>query len=88
MEEAKSTSGSYAWRSILIRREVLKEGMRWRVGDGTIIHVWDDPWMPSNFLPFVPLINTASNRWDSAILRSIFLPRDVELIESIPLSSI
>ena len=38
--------------------------------------------------PFVPLINTASNRWDSTILRSIFLPRDVELIESIPLSSI
>jgi len=34
MEAADSPTASYAWRSILKGREVLKEGMRWRVGDG------------------------------------------------------
>ena len=76
MEAAKSPSGSYAWKSILMGREVLKEGMRLRVGDGTAIRVWSNPWLPSNFLSFVStpivqgmedtlvssLIDTASNR--------------------------
>ena len=30
MEATECHSGSYAWRSILVGREVLKEGMRWR----------------------------------------------------------
>ena len=32
MAAAECYSGSYRWRSILVGREVLKEGMRWRVG--------------------------------------------------------
>ena len=37
MEAKECHSGSYAWRSILVGREVLKEGMRWRVGTGATI---------------------------------------------------
>ena len=29
------------------------EGLRWRVGDGVSINGWRDPWLPSEFLPFV-----------------------------------
>jgi hypothetical protein len=38
---------SYVWRSILKGLEVLKEGMIWRVGNGTNIRIWNDPWFPS-----------------------------------------
>ena len=102
MEAVDTQDGSYAWRSILVGREVLKEGMRWRVGDGTSIRVWSNPWLPSPFLPFfsrprahgledllvASLIDSDSNRWHSKALQNLFMQRDVELIESIPLSSI
>ena len=102
MEAADTQDGSYAWKSILIGKEILKEGMRWRVGDRTSIRVWSDPWLPSNFLPYISTpntqgmenmlvassIDTGSNSWHSEVLRNLFLPRDVQLIESIPLSSI
>ena len=43
MEVSESQVSSYAWRSILKGREVLKEGMRCRVGDGSSISIWTDP---------------------------------------------
>ena len=58
MEAADTQDGSYAWKSILIGKEILKEGMRWRVGDRTSIRVWSDPWLPSNFLPYISTPNT------------------------------
>nr|POE68352.1 putative ribonuclease h protein [Quercus suber] len=75
--------------------------MRWRVGDGNSIRVWTDPWLPSDFLPFVSspvaqnfeeakvanLIDPVSKQWRTAFIQSIFSSRDTELIQSIPLSS-
>ena len=80
MEAADSPTTSYVWRSILKGREVLKEGMRWKVGDGTSIRIWTDPWLPSEFLPFgsspmaqafkeakvVSLIDPVTKEWHSA----------------------
>jgi hypothetical protein len=37
---------SYVWRSILKGFQLLKEGLIWRVGDGTHINIWRDPWLP------------------------------------------
>ena len=36
---------SYAWRSIHKSLEVLKQGTRWKVGNGKMIHIWDDKWL-------------------------------------------
>lgn len=36
---------SYVWRSIREGREVLKEGVRWRVGNGRQIKVWGERWI-------------------------------------------
>lgn len=41
-----SKSGiSYTWRSILKGVELLREGVIWRTGDGTSMHIWNDPWL-------------------------------------------
>ena len=99
MEAPKSQACSYAWRSILKGREVLKEGMRWRVGDGSSIRIWSDPWLPSTFMPFVSLpvvpgweeakvaslLSYSNQGWRHDTLNLLFIPRDVELIQSIPL---
>jgi hypothetical protein len=46
--EAKQIVGmSYVWRSIFKELEVLKEGMIWRIGDGTNVSIWDDTWLPN-----------------------------------------
>ena len=82
--------------------EVLKEGMSWKVGDGTSIRIWTDPWLLSEFLPFVSspvaqaleeakvvsLIDPDTKEWLSTTIQSTFSPHDAELIFSIPLSSI
>ena len=43
--EAKSTSGSFAWKSILWSRNLISRGARWRVGDGETIRVFQDVWL-------------------------------------------
>jgi hypothetical protein len=44
--EAVPTGGiSYSWRSILKGVALLKEGLVWRIGDGTNINIWTDPWI-------------------------------------------
>jgi hypothetical protein len=37
---------SYVWRSILKGLDVFREGMIWRIGDGTKVEIWNDPWFP------------------------------------------
>ena len=37
---------SYAWRSVLKGLNLLKQGLIKRVGDGTTIKIWQDPWLP------------------------------------------
>lgn len=97
MKALEAQKGSYAWRSILKGRGVLKDGMRWLVGDGTTIQIWSDPWLPSKFLPYVT--SSVATGWEDArmcslikpvskALQTLFLPKDISLIESIPLASI
>lgn len=37
---------SYTWRSLLRGLRALENGIIWRVGDGTQLRIWDDPWIP------------------------------------------
>ena len=46
LEAQDSASGSYAWRSILIGRDVILEGACWRVGNGRSIKIWQHHWLP------------------------------------------
>ncbi|XP_075633306.1 putative mitochondrial protein AtMg00310 [Castanea sativa] len=46
MEAIDSRSGSYAWRSILMGKEVIQRGARWWVGNGRTIKLWQHGWIP------------------------------------------
>jgi hypothetical protein len=41
---------SYTWRSIVHGRDLLKEGLIWRVGSGKDIKVMEDNWIPRSGL--------------------------------------
>jgi len=88
---------SYSWRSILRGFRALKEGLVWRVGDGTQINIWNDPWIPNGIIrrPITPkgrtllnkvpeLIDPYSGSWDEELVRGIFWEEDVIHILAIP----
>lgn len=80
--KAKPIRGmSYTWRSILKGIELLNEGIIWRVGNGSKINIWEDPWIPrgitrrvisrkkKNILNKVQeLIDPITNTWDIQML--------------------
>ena len=41
--------GSCVWQSLCWGKELLVKGLRWRLGDGTKIRVFKDPWVPGPF---------------------------------------
>ena len=74
------------WCSILEGVEVLKLGCLWRVGNGTHMKVWQDPWIPSSpkFKAGMPnpyahsvervseLLLDGLKRWNEALIHDCF----------------
>lgn len=88
---------SYSWRSILTGLELLQEGIIWRVGDGTSINIWSDPWLPRGATrrPITPrgasllttvseLLNPITGGWDEQLVQDTFWEEDAQVIKSIP----
>ncbi|KAM0910182.1 hypothetical protein ACQ4PT_014329 [Festuca glaucescens] len=97
--EAKPVAGmSYSWRSILKGVELLKEGVVWRIGDGTHVNIWSDQWLnrkdaAKTITPrgrclltrVSDLIDPVTNKWDVNLLRNNFWEIDVKAILATPL---
>jgi hypothetical protein len=95
---AKEAPGiSYTWRSILRGIKALKDGLIWRVGDGSSINIWLDPWIPRGVtrMPITPrgqtlitrvadLIDPTTGDWDHILVRDVFWEEDVQHILAIP----
>lgn len=45
MESATPSFESYAWKSIIKGRGVIKRGEIWRIGDGRTAKIWGDRWL-------------------------------------------
>lgn len=96
--EAKKSSGSYAWQSILKARKVIEVDLMWRVGDGSTIWVYWDKWLPGKFpskinspqsgapvdMRVSSLFDHDTKQWDGAKIDQLFLPFEAK-IKSIPL---
>ncbi|KAL0008579.1 hypothetical protein SO802_010081 [Lithocarpus litseifolius] len=97
---AKVSNGSFAWKSILKGRDVISKGVQWRVGNGAMIRIYHDSWLPDPYnkrvvsprdflgnkaLVFV-LIDKEHRCWLPEAIDNIFLPHEATAIKSIPLS--
>lgn len=85
---------SFAWRSILHRRDLLKNGLRQMIGNGSSIFVWTSQWVLDGVMraPLMKniifdldlrvkdLIDPNSGSWILESLQENFFPRDVDLI--------
>ena len=101
LEAKDSSSASYAWRSILIGRDVIAKGALWRVGDGKQIKIWVDSWLPTKHKARITtlvifgqenscvkvLLDLVHRRWRTKVIDHVFEKVEIEIIKSIPLSS-
>jgi hypothetical protein len=92
---------SFAWRSIHGSCDLLKEGLILRVRNGKKIRIWQERWLPnaSTFKVISPptllhplatvneLINTDTGWWDIELLNRIFTREEVNLIQTLSVSS-
>ncbi|CAN6543868.1 unnamed protein product [Malus baccata var. baccata] len=46
-DAAKGGRASWAWTSLLVGREVLRNGSHWKIMGGRDVRVWVDHWLPS-----------------------------------------
>lgn len=51
MEARNSRAGSYAGISILHGRDVLLKGCKWQIGNGKLVGIWQDFWLPQRHTP-------------------------------------
>lgn len=42
-------SPSLIWRSILCGRQIIEQGLIWRIGGGTYVRVFHDKWIPKPY---------------------------------------
>ena len=45
---AKENKESFAWRSILKGRDLIKSGLKWRIGNGSKVGIFLDAWLPGS----------------------------------------
>lgn len=102
LEARHSTRASFAWKSILNARKVIKSGARWRIGNGLSTSIWHDKWLPlpSHGTPLSPptilpnettasaLLLPGTAAWNTPLINRIFFPSEAQLISSLALSSI
>ena len=100
MEAAESSRGSYAWKSILHGRDVIKHGACWRIDNRKTVQIWQHTWLPLKHPTCVqsPMlegwekttvdvsINEDSRTWNEHLLDGLFVPEKTKLIKKIPLS--
>ena len=98
--EAKMKSGcSFTWQSICAGINTFKRGAIWRIGDGSQVNIWSDPWIAesadgrvvtprgANLLSKVAdLIDPVTGVWDQELVMDTFWQVDAERILAIPLT--
>lgn len=47
LEAQRGATPSWIWSSLLEGRSLLREGLRWSIGNGELIKFWDDCWIPT-----------------------------------------
>ena len=90
---------SYSWRSIWGAKSLLLEGLKWRVGNGESINVWEDSWFLENNAHLVPsphgnmngemrvseLLDFENGGWNVAVVNATFAGGERQWVLDIPL---
>ena len=92
-------NSSFIWRSIHASQVVVRGSLRWRVGDGSKIRVWYDPWIKDEGRSYVTtavpmgkgglvvrdLIDSNGKVWREDEVKTMFNEKDAKNILAMPL---
>jgi hypothetical protein len=93
---------SYAWRGIWKARQILMHGCRWSIGNGSSIHIMEEPWLRDKKGAWLPspqqqgvynitlhdLMHSNEKSWDKEKIESLFDTHVAKRILDIPLFGI
>jgi hypothetical protein len=98
MQAIVPQSSSATWRAIVAGREALAMGMLKRIGEGSSISIWRDPWIPgiTRMTPSAQiggddlnrvsdLIDSENGTWKFDLVRRNFIAPEADAILNIPL---
>ncbi|CAA7029430.1 unnamed protein product [Microthlaspi erraticum] len=102
LEHIRYYSPSYGWQSIISARPLVHKGLIKRVGSGSSISAWNDPWIPAtrprsalcrciNYYPHFresELIDPHISTWNLPLLEQLFDSTEVAIINGIPTTNI
>ena len=86
---------SFVWRSLLVARDVIREGSTWKIGDGRAIRVLSHKWLhngpvflhePDEQMRVSDLINHHTRQWDRGKLVATFTQSTCAQILALPLN--
>ena len=97
--EARSVTGSFAWKSILRSKNLIERNARWRIGNDNSTRIFKDAWLPNSnegrilfhrgvLAPDATvdtLIDSHSRWWNLNLIDQCFFPPDAKIIKSLPL---
>ena len=84
LEAQLSKRPSFAWQSIMVAKSMVEDGIRWSIGNGDKVRIWNDKWIPNPetykiITPINPLMYNEKVVWKSELVSSIFLPMRLQL---------
>ena len=91
---------SFTWRSIWGSKSLLLEGLKWCVGSGNSIRVWDDAWLMGEGAHLTPtprldsdkemrvsaLMDYEGGGWNVELVHQTFVEEEWDMVLKIPLS--
>lgn len=91
---------SYVWKSILYGRDLVRQEMKYIIGDGTHVNIWSDPWLKDHpprpprsrhaqpgVIKVHELFSDNGRIWNEEKIREVVVAEDVEKNLSIKLCS-
>jgi hypothetical protein len=101
LEATLGNRPSFVWRSIQSSRDLIKDGLIWRVANGEKVRIWKDKWLltPTSYMVYSPpsildpnatvsqLVDGDTKWWNNALLERVFSREEIAFIQSVPLSA-
>lgn len=94
-----TNTSSWLWKCWIGAKYVLEMGLKYQMGDGKSIRIWEVPWL-DNAPKFIPkpkqegtpsvtwareLMDREGKEWNEELLERLFWPQDVITITNIPI---